>query len=330
MTSQRRGASGRRTSGSSWWCTNGVPAHHGVAGTPLVCTVCPSASQIDLPGAWRIRKADNIDFLVVVIGTFLGVIFDPVVYRRCTSPGVYCVSFPLQIDLPEAWRIWKTDKIDFLVVIGTFLGVIFESVEIGLLVGVALSMFKILVQVTRPQLTVLGEVPGVSVYSSVNQYKYAKENPGILVLRVDAPIYFTNANYLREKTLTLATKYEAHHDDEPLTVSLHHFPFADSTVTSPFGNSIEVLAMYLPLRNAVDVQRSCRLPTVAASDSSPHSVCQRPSSQHVVLDLTPVTDIDTTGIHSLTELLSALRGMDVQVRRSRLLSLRFAEPHGSV
>jgi len=73
-------------------------------------------------------------------------------------------------------------------VVGTFFGVIFASIEIGLLIGVALSMFKILVLVTRPHLAILGEIPGAAVYRNIQQYKYAKTQEGILALRIDAPI----------------------------------------------------------------------------------------------------------------------------------------------
>lgn len=137
----------------------------------------------------------------------------------CVLCTAYCVSSPpWQIDLPEVWRIWKADKWDFLVVLGTFFGVIFDSIEIGILVGVCISMLKILVLVTRPSLTVLGNIPKASVYSSVKQYKFAEETPGILVLRVDAPILFTDINFIREETLTLASKHNLH-NEEPLTVS---------------------------------------------------------------------------------------------------------------
>lgn len=51
-------------------------------------------------------------------------------------------ALPGLIDLNEAHRIWKLDKIDFLACIGAFLGVLFVSVEIGLLVAVTLSAHK--------------------------------------------------------------------------------------------------------------------------------------------------------------------------------------------
>ncbi|GER35973.1 sulfate transporter [Striga asiatica] len=45
-------------------------------------------------------------------------------------------ALPGLIDLNEAYKVWKVDKLDFLVCLGAFFGVLFGSVEIGLLVAV--------------------------------------------------------------------------------------------------------------------------------------------------------------------------------------------------
>lgn len=50
-------------------------------------------------------------------------------------------ALPGLIDIKEAYRIWKVEKLDFLACIGAFFGVLFVSVEIGLLVAVNLSIF---------------------------------------------------------------------------------------------------------------------------------------------------------------------------------------------
>ena len=125
--------------------------------------------------------------------------------------------FP-QVDYTSAISTWKADKVDFIALIATFFGVIFVSIEIGLLIGVAISLLKVLVQVTRPSLTPLGSIQGTFVWRSLKQYANAKTEEGILVLRVDAPLYFPNAPYLRERIFTLAERYEEDHK-APLTVS---------------------------------------------------------------------------------------------------------------
>jgi MFS superfamily sulfate permease-like transporter len=53
-------------------------------------------------------------------------------------------------DFKAAWLIWKTDKLDFVCLLGAFFGVVFKSVEIGILIAVAISVAKLIFQVTRP------------------------------------------------------------------------------------------------------------------------------------------------------------------------------------
>lgn len=105
------------------------------------------------------------------------------------------------IDLKAAYLIWKIDKFDFLATLGAFFGVFFVSVEIGLLIAVCISFVKILFNVTRPHTARLGNIPGTSVYRNVEQYPDASLAPGIVAIRIDAAIYFSNAQYLHDKVL---------------------------------------------------------------------------------------------------------------------------------
>lgn len=60
---------------------------------------------------------------------------------------------------------------------------------------------KILYNVTRPHTARLGNIPGTNVYRNVTQYPNATVVPGILAIRVDAAIYFSNSNYIHDKIL---------------------------------------------------------------------------------------------------------------------------------
>ncbi|KAK6115442.1 hypothetical protein DH2020_007711 [Rehmannia glutinosa] len=58
-------------------------------------------------------------------------------------------ALPGLIDVNEAYRIWKVDKLDFMVCLGAFFGVLFGSVEIGLLVALAAHNSKASEQLTH-------------------------------------------------------------------------------------------------------------------------------------------------------------------------------------
>lgn len=104
------------------------------------------------------------------------------------------------IDLPAAYHIWKMDKMDFLVCLCAFAGVIFISVQEGLAIAVGISIFRVLMQITRPRMMIQGNIKGTDIYRNLHQYKDAQRVPGFLILTVEAPINFANTNYLNERT----------------------------------------------------------------------------------------------------------------------------------
>ncbi|KAL2490994.1 Sulfate transporter 1.3 [Abeliophyllum distichum] len=157
-------------------------------------------------------------------------------------------------DIDAMILIWKIDKFDFVACMGAFFGVVFSSVEMGLLIAVAISFAKILLQVTRPRTAVLGKVPRTSVYRNIQQYPEATKVPGVLIIRVDSAIYFSNSNYIRERILRWLT------DEE-------------------------------------DKLQENNLPRI----------------QYLVVEMSPVTDIDTSGIHSLEDLYKSLQKREIQL-----------------
>ncbi|KAL7618161.1 hypothetical protein Lser_V15G01335 [Lactuca serriola] len=105
------------------------------------------------------------------------------------------------IDYQSAFRLWKVDKLDFVACLSSFLGVLFVSVPVGLAVAVGVSVFKILLHVTRPNTGVLGNIPGTQIYQDLDRYREAQRVPSFFILSVEAPIYFANSMYLQERIL---------------------------------------------------------------------------------------------------------------------------------
>uniref|UniRef100_A0A0E0DWQ6 STAS domain-containing protein n=1 Tax=Oryza meridionalis TaxID=40149 RepID=A0A0E0DWQ6_9ORYZ len=105
------------------------------------------------------------------------------------------------IDVRGAARLWKVDKLDFLACMAAFLGVLLVSVQMGLAIAVSISLFKILLQVTRPNMVVKGVVPGTASYRSMAQYREAMRVPSFLVVGVESAIYFANSMYLGERIM---------------------------------------------------------------------------------------------------------------------------------
>ncbi|KAK1281883.1 putative sulfate transporter 3.4 [Acorus calamus] len=105
------------------------------------------------------------------------------------------------IDFGALVRLWRVDKLDFLACLSALVGVLFLSVSTGLSIAVGVSLFKILMHVTRPNTVILGNVPGTASYRDMGQYREAQRVPALLIIRVESPIYFANSTYLHERIL---------------------------------------------------------------------------------------------------------------------------------
>ncbi|KAJ4961875.1 hypothetical protein NE237_021785 [Protea cynaroides] len=140
------------------------------------------------------------------------------------------------IDIPAAFLIWKIDKFDFLVLICAFLGVIFISVQEGLSIAVGMSVFKVLLQITRPRTVMLGNIPGTDIYRNLHHYKEARRVPGLLILSIEAPINFANSTYLNERISRWIEEYEAEDQGDEKHSDLQ-FVILDLTAVSAIDTS---------------------------------------------------------------------------------------------
>jgi sulfate transporter 4 len=102
-------------------------------------------------------------------------------------------------DYPEAIYLWKVHKFDLGVWMSAFLGTLFLGVEIGLGIAVCVSLLIVIYESAYPNTSVLGRLTGTRVYRNVKQYPEAERYDGIVLVRIDAPLYFANAQNVRDK-----------------------------------------------------------------------------------------------------------------------------------
>lgn len=64
---------------------------------------------------------------------------------------------------------------------------------------VGISVFKILLHVTRPNTNALGYISSTRSFQSLSRYTTAVRIPSFLIIAVEAPFYFANSTYLHER-----------------------------------------------------------------------------------------------------------------------------------
>jgi SulP family sulfate permease len=111
-------------------------------------------------------------------------------------------------DVAEARRLWRVKRSDSYLLLLAFSATLILGIERGIAVAVVASLVVILQKTSRPHIAVLGRLPGTQVFRNVERSPAAVTTPGILVVRVDAPLYFATAEYLKEKLERVATDRE--------------------------------------------------------------------------------------------------------------------------
>jgi sulfate permease, SulP family len=103
------------------------------------------------------------------------------------------------LNLPALRRIRRLRRDSFALAMFTLLGVLLLGVLGGLLLAVVISILLLLGRQSRPGTSVLGRVPPGDVYVATDHEPAARTEPGLLVLRLDAPLLFINAKLLRDR-----------------------------------------------------------------------------------------------------------------------------------
>lgn len=164
------------------------------------------------------------------------------------------------VDYPEAMYLYRVHKFDLSVWLAAFLGTMFLGVEIGLAIAVGVSLLLVVYESVYPRTVVLGRLPGTSLYRNIKQYPDAEQYNGLLIVRIDGPLFFANALTVRDKVRkykrVAAKELEDNDDDE------------DDTDTA---------------------------------------------IKYLILDLSPVSHIDTTALHVLEDMYITQSKLGVQI-----------------
>jgi SulP family sulfate permease len=78
-------------------------------------------------------------------------------------------------------------------------GVLFIDVLEGMMIGLLASLAFVVYRSSRPHLSSLGRVPGATgAYSDLTRHPENTPIPGVLIARLDGPMYYANALTVRE------------------------------------------------------------------------------------------------------------------------------------
>jgi high affinity sulfate transporter 1 len=103
------------------------------------------------------------------------------------------------VDVPFLVRLWRIGSGEFWLALASFLGVAFVGVIEGVFFAVALSLLAFVRRAWAPHDAILGRADGVKGYHDLTYYPDARQIPGLLLYRFDAPLFFANADVFRDR-----------------------------------------------------------------------------------------------------------------------------------
>jgi high affinity sulfate transporter 1 len=98
------------------------------------------------------------------------------------------------IDFHKLQRLRVARVVDFWLAVGSLAGVLVLGILPGILVGVVLSLVLFIHRLDHPHIARLGRSRDRSEFGDLEEHPQFVDVPGVLVVRVDAPLIFANAD----------------------------------------------------------------------------------------------------------------------------------------
>jgi len=109
-------------------------------------------------------------------------------------------------EVTDLIRIFRIQRWEFWLSIVCLVGVAVLGAIPGIGLAIAIAVIEFLWDGWRPHSAVLGRAAGVKGYHDITRYPDARQIPGLVLFRWDAPLFFANAELFKERVLETAAK----------------------------------------------------------------------------------------------------------------------------
>eukprot|EP00775_Hariotina_reticulata_P008330 gene8330-8515_t len=182
----------------------GIANFAGAAFSSYTTTGSFSRSAVNNSSGAKTQLAGFVTAMVVMfVLLFMTKVFSLLPYNTMAAIIIAGVSTLVEFD--TAIYLFKTHLRDFMVWLVAFVCTLFLGIELGLAMAIGLAILIVVFESAFPHTAVLGRVDRTSVYRNIQQYPSAEMVPGVLVVRLDAPVYFANVQWMEDKLV----QYEA-------------------------------------------------------------------------------------------------------------------------
>ena len=109
----------------------------------------------------------------------------------------------------KMYRLRQTSRVEFWFGVLALAGVLLIDVLQGMVIGLVASMLFVIYRSSRPHISSLGRVPGVpGAYSDLTRHPENIPVPGVLIVRIDAQVYYANVVTVRDQVKAMIAETE--------------------------------------------------------------------------------------------------------------------------
>ena len=146
----------------------------------------------------------------MIIGVTLLILTQTVYFLpNAALAAIVLVSVIGLIDTQEMRYLFRVKKSEGALLTFTFVGTLVFGVIHGLLLGVIASILLFIGLNTRPHTAILGRLPETNIYRNIRDFPEGECIDGLVVLRIDASLYFANTEFLKAKMREIRVRHGA-------------------------------------------------------------------------------------------------------------------------
>jgi MFS superfamily sulfate permease-like transporter len=166
-----------------------------------------SSSSSRTPVAEAAGARTQLTGVVGALAVALLLLVAPNLLQHLPSAALAAVVIAAAIGLVEVTdliRIYRIQRWEFWLSIVCFVGVAVLGAIPGIGLAIVIAVIEFLWDGWRPHSAVLGRAEGVKGYHDITRYPDARQVPGLVLFRWDAPLFFANAELFKERVLDSA------------------------------------------------------------------------------------------------------------------------------
>lgn len=106
--------------------------------------------------------------------------------------GIVVAALVGILEIKLAGRLWRTNRREFGIFMTAFAGVLFFGTVYGVMIGIALSFFSVVVRAVVPPTAFLGIIPGHEDYYDLKRNRSARAIQNTVIYRFNGNLFFAN------------------------------------------------------------------------------------------------------------------------------------------